>query len=257
MKALRLITRTFLEVFPEATAYLANFNALTPVFGLVGTMSPVAYPFDWFRQRVQEPGLVKALAAVGLSTDISFFGCLLGGKESLARWSATGPLNTDDKPWVMFYTPWLVYGEKPSAAVNLRELMQELHPRPRDVIVEAGGKPGREFRERVKLYRAARNLYLQGEILFAERKEDEALNAYLRSVRVSRDLKISVAKVLLMAQRRAGSDPAGAIKILLALQAADPSRDEVRILLEKLRKHLKGSAERFSPAVNVELPRGS
>jgi len=48
--------------------------------------------------------------------------------------------------------------------------------------------------------------------------------------------------VLFMAQQQAASDPSGARNILLALEAANPSRPEARTLLNNL----------FPPATQVE-----
>ena len=68
LDTLRLITRTFLEAFPEGTAFLAHFSLKAPILGLAARMGGPGYPEDWFRQRVQDPALAEALRRVRSTT---------------------------------------------------------------------------------------------------------------------------------------------------------------------------------------------
>src|SRR2546430_8201381 len=53
---LRVIVRTFLEVFPDTRAWLLRFNVDTPVLGLIGTLEPTKYPPGWWERRAGGAG---------------------------------------------------------------------------------------------------------------------------------------------------------------------------------------------------------
>src|SRR5437667_5231159 len=49
---LRVITRTFLEVFPGGQGWLLRFNVDAPVLGLVGSVGPLHYSTQWVEKRL-------------------------------------------------------------------------------------------------------------------------------------------------------------------------------------------------------------
>src|SRR6185436_17229339 len=102
---LRVIIRTFLEVFPNGRAYLLRFNVDTPVLGLVGTLGPMQYPTGWFEKRVRTAGLREQLQPLPLVNDFQLFGGLVAGPAALREFSHAAPLNTDDRPVVIFGAP--------------------------------------------------------------------------------------------------------------------------------------------------------
>ena len=142
---LRLITRTFLEAFPEGTAFLAHYSLKAPIIGLIARLENSSFPEGWFRQRVQDPGLGEALRRVRLYDDFSLFGTFLAGSEELKHFAGAGPLNTDDRPLVTFQAPRFVYGIQEPADLRLMQLVKTFHPRPEEVFARTTD-PGKEDR---------------------------------------------------------------------------------------------------------------
>jgi spermidine synthase len=234
VEMLRVIARTFLQVFPETRAYIAHFNVLTPALGLVGTVEPRSYPTQWFEQRVRDPALIKALEDIAMSNGLALFGCLVAGRENLASFAGAGPFNSDDLPLVIFGAPRFTYGPEPAGYEVLKVLMDTLHPDASAVIAAGGSDADRDFVERLNRYLSARKLYLEGSILRANRRQAEALEAYVETARISRDFRVGYSVAVELVRQQAAFDLAGARKILLALQEADPSRSEAFELLDEL-----------------------
>jgi spermidine synthase len=88
---LRLVMRTFLDVFPNTQAYLLHYNVEVPVLGLVGFVTPPHFSEQWLESRSLPPE-VKALA---LSDSLRLFGHFVGGPRFLQGCAGTGPINTD------------------------------------------------------------------------------------------------------------------------------------------------------------------
>ena len=54
LPVLQTIIRTFLDVFPEGSAVLAQYSLKMPILGLVAGNNPLRYPPDWLERRVQD-----------------------------------------------------------------------------------------------------------------------------------------------------------------------------------------------------------
>src|SRR6185503_16855260 len=106
---LRSIVRTFLEVFPDGQAWLLHLNVDIPVLGLVGRLEPAHYSTQWVEQRLTSAPLEAALKKLALGDSLRLFGQLLAGPNQLRAFAASAPLNTDDRPRVMFGAPRFVY----------------------------------------------------------------------------------------------------------------------------------------------------
>ena len=119
MPVFKTIVRTFLEVFPDASAYLAHFSLANPIIGLVGGGPPRSAEPNWFDRRVGEGVLRERLKALQLRNVYEFLGCYLAGAEQLSQLAGAGPLNTDDHPMVMFEAPRFVYVEQEPASKRL------------------------------------------------------------------------------------------------------------------------------------------
>lgn len=107
---IRVILRSFLQVFPYGSAYLAHYSLTSPIIGLIGSTSgEMQFSESWYQNRVQDKRLHGKLAALGLKTGYDLFGCFLADSRQLACFAGKGELNTDDKPVVIFGAPHFVY----------------------------------------------------------------------------------------------------------------------------------------------------
>jgi hypothetical protein len=124
----RVIVRTFLQVFPEGKAYLAHFSLQTPILGLIAGTGPIALNEDWMSHRVNDPALYRELKALRLHDSFALFGCFLAGPEELEQFAGSGPINTDDHPVVIFEAPRFVYSQQDPAYVRLLGLIDRFEP---------------------------------------------------------------------------------------------------------------------------------
>ncbi|MGE0040977.1 MAG: fused MFS/spermidine synthase [Vicinamibacterales bacterium] len=92
----RLMLRTFLDVFPDATSWLDGRL-------LVGATRPLRRPPDRVATLRADPGLRRALDAIGLTDDDVLAGWFTAGPEALRRRAGTGPLLTDDRPMLEYH----------------------------------------------------------------------------------------------------------------------------------------------------------
>lgn len=243
-RTLQIVVRTFLEVFPDARAWLLRFNQDTPVIGLVGTREPRRYPADWFERRVTDASLREALRQVGLPDTITLLGRALLGPSALREFSKNMPVNTDLRPQVTFAAARAeeLHPSRPEA--RLLELLAWNEARPADPLVESA--TDESFADRLRAYVAARDIYLAGLRDEARGEREAAAANFLASARRSPDFSTGYAHCLTLATQLAGTDPARAAALLAELATARPERPVARELRRRL-----------FPAAATDTPSGS
>ncbi len=232
---LKVIVRTFLDVFPDTTAWLAQFSVETPLVALVSRRTPASYPSDWVERRVRDPALAERLTAVGLDGSMALFGLHLAGPAELARFAGDAPLNTDDRPVVTASAPSTAYAASERPADRLVALLAALHPAPQTLL--AGVDPTTQGR--LAAYWTARDGYIgMGARALAAKGPRDVIGSLapqlVELVRISPDFDAAYAPVLAMARQLAVTDPSGARRLLEALDRANPSRPDARRLLAQL-----------------------
>jgi len=232
---LRLITRTFLEVFPHAQGWLLRFNLDTPVIGLIGLPDSPQWSPGWVERRLAQPGLAQHLKQLVLSDSVQLFGCILADAESLAAFAKEGPLNTDDFPRVVFDAPKANYPKGSPPQERLLSLLGVLRFDPRACFSDANGETQR-LRERVNAFVAARDFYLRGLAAEGNGQLIEAAETYLASVRTSADFTWSYARCITIANLYARTDRPRARALLEQLVEAQPSQSVARDVLTKLQQ---------------------
>ena len=133
LATLQIIVRTFQNVFPDTTAYLAQFSVETPLIALIGG-GPRSYPADWFDRRVRDASLRKRLAALDLKDDTALFGLYVAGPRDLRAFAGDGHLNSDDRPQVAFAAPRTAYAMADTPGARLVALLEQLRPQPQDIL---------------------------------------------------------------------------------------------------------------------------
>jgi spermidine synthase len=91
-----LIMRTFLSVFPHATAW--SDGAL-----LVGSKSPLALARSDLRRKLADPRVRDAVASVGIVDVESVLRLYTAGPDEMRRFVGDGTILTDDRPLVEFH----------------------------------------------------------------------------------------------------------------------------------------------------------
>jgi spermidine synthase len=231
-KTLQIIVRTFLEVFPNAQAWLLQLDVDTPVLGLVDSLEPRKYDADWIERRLTSPALEIELKKLALTDSVRFFGHFVAGSETLRKFSGDARLNTDDQPRVTFDAPRFVYQH---AATSYGRLMKLLELGVGDPQQTLGlGSDATAFADRVTRYWRARDEYLRGLIADTEGEHTRAIDNFVESARLSEDFTLGYAQCLTLASLEAKSNPTEAKALLRRLVEAQPSRPVAAELLERI-----------------------
>ncbi len=248
LPVLQTIIRTFLHVFPEGSAVLAQYSLKMPILGLVAGTKPLRYPPDWLEGRVQEDNLRSSLEALHLKDSLSLFGLFLSGSEDLRIFAGKGPLNTDDRPVVIFEAPRFVYSRQQPPSARLLALMQHLHPQPQDILQPAHNPSEVNQQERLAAYWQARQRFLLAGAGVEETDDPQKmLNAVrvplLSIVRQDQDFAPAYDPLLVLAWRLSRTEPLAAQELLQELEQANPGRQDAKKLLEFLsKKYATGGA---------------
>jgi spermidine synthase len=223
---LRVITRTFLEVFPNAQAWLLRFNAEAPVMGLLGSTASVTYSADWLETRVESPLLTQRLQRLALNDSLRLFGNLLAGPGELRALAHGARINTDDNSALLFGAPRFAYLNDASA---YGRLLPFLELRLTNMVTILGFES-----PALTGFILARNTFLHGLIGESQGRLDNACDHYIESARLSEDFTAGYARVLTIASAEARSNPQKSRALLQRLAEAQPSRPVAKQLLDKL-----------------------
>jgi hypothetical protein len=221
---LRVITRTFLAVFPDTQAWLLRFNVDAPVVGLIGRTSPISYSTNWLEARAESPLLTERLQRLSLGDSLRLFGNVLAGSVELDAFARGARINTDDNSAVLFGAPEFTYRNDAAPYATLTTLLQFTNAAP------ALGFDSIALNKFVE----ARNVFLHGLIDEAEGRIDVAFAHYVESARISPDFTAGYARVITAATADANANPVRSRKLLEQLIEAQPSRPVAKQLLERL-----------------------
>lgn len=216
---LRVVIRTFLEVFPKAQAYLLHWNVDVPVMGLFGANSWPAYTNGWVEARAKSGPLQTQLKRLGIADSTRVFGHFLAGAEELRNFAGNAPINTDDRQIVTYGAPRFSYQRRPTSYGRLLALLEIAKPR-NDFI-------------------RARNVYLYGLVDETEGRMEQAIDRYIESARISADFTLGYARCLTLVALQAKDRPGEARALLERLAEAQPGQAVAREMLERLFPPLK------------------
>jgi len=239
LDTLRVIVRTYLEVFPDARAFLAHFSLKAPIIGLVGGAGPQRYPAEWLARRVRDSSLTRELSALRLGNDFELFGCLLADAAQLRTFAGAAPLNTDDRPVVTFQAPRFAYGNPEPAERRLLALLDAFSAGPESILDLAAAGDGGRANQRLAAYFAARDRFIRAGVGVEETADVGRLVRELREpllavVRASPDFSAAYNPLLVMAYRLHRTDPESARTLLRELEQANPLRTEASQLRRRL-----------------------
>ncbi|MCA9704374.1 MAG: hypothetical protein KDK70_00835 [Myxococcales bacterium] len=163
-RTLRVIVRTFVDVFGEAHALLGIYNVETPAIVLVGRSDarapgPLVVDVDRLSARLDAP-VYREL----LMDPRDLLGAYLLDAPGLRALCGPGPLNTDLSPWVSVQAPRAAYEEsRTRGRDNLMELLAARVPVPPSALVAADPAALERFRAEVAAFAEALGHYLRAE----------------------------------------------------------------------------------------------
>ena len=146
----RSLVRSFLDVFPHATAWTTELHEVL----LVGSRSPVELDGERVGDRLRQGDVATVLAEVGVESAASLLATWLTGREGLERYAGDAPPVTDDRPRIE-HAAWVRRGEIERVLPRLLAVQSEVPLRSTDPLrteVEA------ERRELLGFYRFSLSL---------------------------------------------------------------------------------------------------
>jgi len=209
---LRVVTRTFLEVFPNARAYLLHWSIDVPVLGLFGTDQWPEYTNGWVEAR--SAPLQSHLKRLGLTDSTRVLGSFVAGADALRRFAGDTAINTDDRQVVTYAAPRFSYQRNATPYGRLLTVLA-MEPPPNDFI-------------------KARNVYLHGLVHEAEGRLAQAIESYIDSARITDEFTAGYARCITLASLQAKERPEVARVLLERLVQAQPREKLARDLLERL-----------------------
>lgn len=239
-ETLKIIMRSFLEIFPKGQAYLAHFSLQQPIIGLVGSNEELRYPERWFRDKMQHQVIREKVLPLQLDSFYSLFGTFLAGSEQLKTFCDDSPLNTDDQPLVMFRAPNFVYSTQQPPQDRLLALVEKLSPAdPKDIVADYITEEDYLAPERLSTYWLARNSFLRAGTKIEQTADvrklyESARQPLLNVVRRSHDFSAAYFPLLSIAYEMYPLDQTASYQLLTDLVRANPLRREAFYLREKL-----------------------
>ena len=135
MDTLKVIIRTFTDVFDPAQAWLGIYNVDTPAVALIGGADESALQVD--PERIAALVQAPVYGEVLLQEPRDLMGAFIMDRETLRAFAGEGPRNTDLHPRVLLQAPQVAYeGNRGRGWSNLSALMDQ-----RSVLVLAEGTP--------------------------------------------------------------------------------------------------------------------
>lgn len=235
LETLRSIIRSFMTVYPQASALLATHSLDTPVVGLISQRDGERLDLAQLRNRVAGAGEFGA-ADFGITDDLSLLGSFIAGPHSLAAFAADAPLNTDDQPIVAYRAPGITYVPQSSPRDRLVVLLRYLEVSPGELLAEDSDSG---WHARLVAYWTARNQFLEAGRNVRPSPDVRDMLAQVREpllaiLRISPEFRPAYDPLLRMAAALSNMDRDAARSLLLDLRQAQPARPEAAQILQQL-----------------------
>jgi len=236
LDTLRSIVRSFTRVFPHSFAMLATNSLDTPVLGLLARRDGERFELAEVRTRLVAPDIPRDWLELGFADDLALLGSFIAGPAELVEFAGVAPLNTDDRPVVMYSAPRITYAPDSAPRDRLIVLLNSVAIESRMLVGDSGDT---SWDQRLDAYWAARNKYLE---IGRDVRPTADLRAMLAQVRepllavleTSPDFRPAYDPLLRMAAQLAEEDAPAARTLLAELANIQPARPEAMQMLGRL-----------------------
>jgi spermidine synthase len=240
LEMFKVITRTFLQVFPEAQAYLCHYSVDQPIVGLIGGRKPLRFPENGYEKRMHGRAFQNHMAGFGFDSVYSLLGTFMADGDSLAAFAGSGPLNTDENPVIVFRAPRFVYGNPVPPRERLEALVEAFSlPDTESILAEVITEEDCLARPRLAAYWSARNRFLK--LGMSVEHTDHVTRLYeavsaplLAIVRESIDFSAAYYPLISIAYEMYPHDRNASHRLLRDLERANPLKPEAGILRQQL-----------------------
>ena len=237
LDSLRSIVKSFMTIYPNGWAMLANNSLETPVIGLVALNSSSKFDLDVIRNRLSNIDLPQQLKYIGIEDEYALLGGFIANSNSLNKFSESAALNTDDQPIVSYSAPMITYWPNSTPRERLVYLIRHLSISPNDVV-DLSSMNDSTFQ--LASYWHARNAFIElGQHIDPQSDPNEIMNKtkepLLSILRISPEFRPAYDPLLMMALSLTETDKLSSISLLKALQAIQPKRTESTDMLNQLK----------------------
>ena len=225
---LQSIVRSYLAVYPQAYAVLANNSLQTPVIGLVAHADNSVFDAAAVAARTAHRQWPAALQGLGLEDEWAVLGSVVAGPSALQAFAKNAPLNTDDHPVVAYAAPRVTYQPESLPLDRLLELLNQWQVNAPEVI---GNANDGDTHARLEAYWQARSQFIAAGREVRPTADLTAMLAQVREpllqvLRVSADFRPAYDPLLAMAQALAAQQPTESRALLAELARLAPQRNE-------------------------------
>uniref|UniRef100_UPI0040576613 spermine/spermidine synthase domain-containing protein n=1 Tax=Candidatus Electrothrix sp. TaxID=2170559 RepID=UPI0040576613 len=240
LEMFKVISKTFLQAFPEGQAFLGHYSLDYPIIALVGAKKPLRFPENWYRKRLSSKGMRHMATSFGYDSGYSLLGTFLAGHAELRKYTAASPINTDAHPVVLFQAPRFAYSNPASPHTRLLALIAAFEqPDPETVLAEAITEEDMFARERLPAYWRARNSFLRVGVDVQRPRNvrqlyEQVSDPLLKVVRKSIDFSAAYYPLLSIAYDLYPEDQEASRHLLSKLERANPTRREAFVLRQRL-----------------------
>ena len=233
------IVQSFMQVYPQGIAVLANNSLDTPVLGLIAR--PDAPLFDWSaieKRLSDEPGQ-RRRQELRLDDGFALLGAVVASPAALRQFAGSAPLNTDDRPVVAHRAALFTYAPPDHAQQRLLALLQRFQVAPDELLDARSAAPDRAVRQRLQAYWLARQQFIRIGVGVKPSADPRAMLAQvhqplLKVLATSADFRPAYDPLLAMAQALLNTDPPLARQVLQDIHTLQPQRPEAAALLARL-----------------------
>ena len=178
---LKMIMRTFIEVFPNATIWYKY----TPDFAiLIGTPEQLKINYKRLMERAQMPRVHEALAADDLD-GMSLLDSFMMGGQAVRAYAGDGHIHTDNHPQLEFFQPRTLVNTIHKNIAGLAKYRERSTPYLANYGRTMSDKI--EVRKRIDLYFDATQKLIEGQIEYAKGEYEKAVGVLDQAIAINPD----------------------------------------------------------------------
>ncbi|MET0009806.1 MAG: hypothetical protein ABW109_18230 [Candidatus Thiodiazotropha sp. 6PLUC4] len=236
-QTLNSIIRTFLDVYPKGSAWLAHYSVDAPILGLIGSKKDIRIESDWLNRRVKQKSHYNALREVRLHEPLTLPGSYLGNGLALKRFAGPGPVNSDDHPILLYQAPGYVYRAESKPSELLLEVIHGVEAKPEDILQANSTRA----HSRLSAYWLARDSFI-----IAGTESQRSMDPYtllhnieeplLTVLKTSPDFSPAYFPLIKLASVLSKTAPDASKTLLHRLEQVAPARHEATVLMQHLFK---------------------
>jgi spermidine synthase len=169
-KSLKIILRTFREVFPNSTLWMTRWALV-----VMGSPDPIQIDFQTIKKHFDRPEIRRDLKSNLLDDPYEFLAAFVMGGEGIAKYTAGYPLNTDDRPLVEFITPrsFHLLTDGPLYWTNFKDILDY-----RQSVVSYMVNPTEDVEQNIQRYYQAKSHSIKGKLYNADGEYVKALEEF-------------------------------------------------------------------------------